>query len=74
MKNCFFRESLGVLNLYETFVPPSHEGRGIGKILAREAFEYCRRNELKMRLSCWYLRGFLERHPVEEYDKLVVSD
>ena len=71
--HAFFRESPGVLNLFETLVPKSHEGKGIGKILAKEAFEHCAQNGLRMRLSCWYLDGFLKRHPEEQYTKLVVE-
>lgn len=62
-----------MLDLYHTEVPPACEGRGIGKLLANEAFEYCSANGLKMKLSCWYLKGYLERHPVERYNRAVVE-
>ena len=60
------------LDLQHTGVPKSLEGRGIGKVLANEAFEYCHQNGFKMKLSCWYLEGYLQRHPVEKYSKIVV--
>ena len=67
------RESPTVLNLYTTQVPKEMEGKGIAKLLAKEAFEYCKDNQMGMRLTCWYLDGYLKRNPSEEYQKLVVQ-
>ncbi len=61
------------MNLYETLVPKKREGRGVGKLLANEAFEHCRKGQIRMRLSCWYLAGYLQRHPREEWSSLVVK-
>ena len=41
--------------------------------MAKEAFEHCRNNQMGMRLTCWYLDGYLKRNPNEEYQKLVVQ-
>ena len=60
------------LDLRSTVVPPAFEGQGIAKILARAAFDHCAQNDLKMRLTCWYLDGYLKRHPEEKYSKLVI--
>jgi predicted GNAT family acetyltransferase len=61
------------LDLYSTTVPPAHEGKGLAKILAVAAFEHCAENNLKMKLTCWYLDGYLRRHPDERFNSLVVS-
>jgi uncharacterized protein len=61
------------LDLRSTVVPPAFEGRGIGKVLARAAFDHCAKNDLKMKLTCWYLDGYLKKHPDEKYTKLVVQ-
>ena len=60
------------LDLRSTVVPPAFEGQGIAKILAKAAFDHCAQNGLKMRLTCWYLDGYLKRHPDEKYAKLVI--
>jgi predicted GNAT family acetyltransferase len=55
------RESDSVLDLYSTVVPSEFEGRGLAKILAIAAFKHVEENRLKMRLSCWYLQGLVDR-------------
>ena len=60
------------MDLYSTVVPPQFEGKGIGKILAKEAFQHCRENNLKMKLTCWYLDGYLKRNPDPEISKLLL--
>ena len=68
-----FRDNTGVVDLYTTVVPKSMEGQGIGKLLAEAAFGFCQENNLKMKLTCWYLDGYLKRHPKKEYQDLVVQ-
>ena len=59
------------INLLSTNVPKIYEGRGIAKLLANAAFEYCANHELQMKLTCWYLEGYLKRNPNPKYDRLV---
>ena len=59
------------INLLSTNVPKIYEGKGIAKLLANAAFEYCSDKNLQMTLTCWYLKGYLERHPNARYNKLV---
>ncbi len=51
-----------------TGVPPELEGRGIGSALVRAGLEYARSNNLKVKTTCWFVRGYLDRHP--EYNDL----
>ena len=64
-----YRRREGVLDLIHTEVPPEHEGKGYGSVLARWILDHCRAEGLKVIPSCPYIAAFLARHP--EYDDLV---
>ena len=51
-----------------TGVPPAIGGRGIGSQLARAGLEYARQQGCRVRALCWFVNGYLERHP--EYQDL----
>ena len=59
------------INLISTNVPREYEGKGIAKLLANAAFDYCADNDIRMTLSCWYLDGYLKRNPNPRYNRLV---
>ena len=61
------------VDMYETFVPTSLRGQGVAKVLAEAAFNWAVKNNLKLKLSCWYLEGYLKRHPSEDVKKLLIS-
>ena len=63
----------GTVDMFETFVPPSLRGRGVAKLMADAAFDWAVENKMKMRLSCWYLSGYLERHPRDDVKCLVIK-
>jgi len=46
-----------------TGVPSKLEGRGIGSKLAKAGLEYARTNGLKIQSVCWFVSGYLQRHP-----------
>jgi predicted GNAT family acetyltransferase len=52
-----------------TGVPAELEGRGIGSQLVRTGLEYARENSFKVVTLCWFVTGYVERHP--EYRSLV---
>ncbi len=52
-----------------TEVPSELEGQGIGSALVRAALDYARANELKVIPRCWFVAGYIERHP--EYKDLI---
>ena len=61
-----YRESAGrVLDLVHTFVPPEGRGQGIGDALVRQAIEYAKANDYRLRPSCPFVRNWLEDHPEE---------
>ena len=61
------------VDMFETFVPSSLRGQGLAKVLAEAAFTWAVKNNLKLKLSCWYLDGYLKRHPREDVKKLLIS-
>ena len=52
-----------------TGVPAKLEGRGIGSQLAHAGLEYAREKSYKVLPLCWFVAGYIERHP--EYQSLV---
>jgi predicted GNAT family acetyltransferase len=52
-----------------TFVPPALEGQGIGSKLAKAALTYAQENSLRVRTLCWFVDGYIKRHP--EYQELI---
>merc|ERR1712020_175486 len=59
------------IDLISTNVPHEYGGKGIAKLLANAAFDYCADNDIRMTLSCWYLDGYIKRNPIPRYKKLV---
>ena len=52
-----------------TEVPAELEGRGLGGRLAKAGLEYARSQGLKVTPQCWFVAGYIERHP--EYQDLL---
>ena len=46
-----------------TGVPAELEGRGIGSQLVHTGLEYAREKALKVVPLCWFVAGYIERHP-----------
>ena len=59
------------VNMYTTVVPTTLEGKGVAKLLANAAFDWAVENKLNMHLSCWYLAGYIKRHPREDVLNLI---
>lgn len=53
------------LDLVHTGVDPALRGRGIASALARAAFTYARRKNLKVLPTCPFLQHWLAQHPEE---------
>ncbi|WP_422117221.1 GNAT family N-acetyltransferase [Brachybacterium sp. UNK5269] len=52
-----------VRDLRSTVVAPDRSGRGIGSALVRFALDDARERGLRIRATCWFVRGWIERHP-----------
>lgn len=53
----------GVVVLTHTEVDRQHEGKGVGSALARGTFDQLRERGDRVRVTCPFLRRFLERYP-----------
>ncbi len=58
-----------VIKFTSTYVPHGIRTKGIAWEMARFAFEFARKNNLKVIPRCGYIRRFIEKNP--EYKKLV---
>ena len=50
------------INLSSTFTPPELRGKGIAKIIVEYAFNYAKKNNLKVIPICSYVQAFVERN------------
>lgn len=58
-----------VRDLRSTVVAPERSGSGIGSAIVRFALEDIRELGMSVRPTCWFVRGWIERHP--EYADLL---
>jgi uncharacterized protein len=58
-----YRLGRGVMELHDTQVPTALEGRGIAAALVAEALAHARREGWRVRPSCSYVAGYMQRHP-----------
>jgi len=64
-------EALGlrVRDLRSTVVAPDRSGAGIGSAIVRFALDDIRGQGMRLRPTCWFVRGWIDRHP--EYADLL---
>lgn len=63
-----YRISGDVMTITHTGVPHALEGRGVGSALVKGALDQIRARNLKIVALCWFVDGFIDRHP--EYANL----
>lgn len=63
-----YRIAGDVMTITHTGVPRALEGRGIGSALVKGALDQIRVRNLKIVVLCWFVDGFIGRHP--EYASL----
>jgi predicted GNAT family acetyltransferase len=63
-----YRKHGDTILFLHTGVPPALEGRGIGSKLVKAGLEYALANNLKVQSLCWFVDGYINRHP--EYQNL----
>ncbi|XP_018012689.1 protein NATD1-like [Hyalella azteca] len=59
------------VDLQHTVVPESQRGKGLAKILAKEALGYFASQQKQMQLSCWYLKKYAAENPDQSYDAFI---
>ena len=52
-----------ILLFLHTGVPSALEGRGLGSKLVKAGLDYARANQLRVQSLCWFVDGYIERHP-----------
>ncbi len=52
-----------IITFTHTGVPTALEGQGIGSKLAKAGLQYARDNHLKVHSTCWFISGYIDRHP-----------
>lgn len=52
-----------VRDLRSTVVAPERSGQGIGSAIVRYALDDIRGQGVKVRPTCWFVRGWISRHP-----------
>ncbi|MGO1257402.1 MAG: GNAT family N-acetyltransferase, partial [Brachybacterium sp.] len=52
-----------VRDLRSTVVAPERSGQGIGSAIVRYALDDIRGQGLNIRPTCWFVKGWIDRHP-----------
>lgn len=66
----YFYPADGVIDFTHTFVDEGLRGKGVADELARAALAFARDKKLKVKTSCTFMAGFVERHRDEYADVL----
>ena len=64
-----YRLERDTISFTHTVVPEEMEGQGIGSRLVRAALDESRRRRLKVVPLCYFVKGYIDRHP--EYGDLL---
>uniref|UniRef100_H3D109 Protein NATD1 n=1 Tax=Tetraodon nigroviridis TaxID=99883 RepID=H3D109_TETNG len=63
----------GEVDLLSTFVPEAFRGRGVAALLTQAALDFLVEEKLRARVSCWYIKAYLEEHRDHGSGHLLVS-
>lgn len=55
----------GGIDIFQTLVPPSLRGKGVGQALMKAVLEFARKNNLRVIPSCSFAEVYMQRHPNE---------
>ncbi|KAM4530074.1 protein NATD1-like [Odontesthes bonariensis] len=61
------------VDLVSTFVPETFRGQGVAALLSQAAMDFLVEENLKARVSCWYINKYIEDHPEQPYKDRVIS-
>ena len=68
----YARPADDVIDFTHTYVDENLRGQGVAEALARTALAYAREQHLKVKTTCRFMAGFVQRHH-DEYADLLVS-
>ena len=66
----YARPAAGVIDFTHTFVDEALRGQGVADELARAGLAFARQAGLKVKTSCSFMAGFVQRHRAEYADVL----
>lgn len=64
-----YKLSNNIIDMQHTIVPEEMEGKGVGSALVKQALNYARHEEMKVKPTCPFIKAYIDRHP--EYKDLV---
>ena len=66
----YTRPAEGLIDFTHTFVDEALRGQGVAQELARAALAFARESHLRVKTSCAFMAGFVQRHRAEYADLL----
>ncbi|XP_061567616.1 protein NATD1-like [Cololabis saira] len=60
------------VDLMSTFVPESFRGRGVAALLSQAAIDFVVQENLKARVSCWYIQKYMEENPDQQRQDRII--
>ena len=66
----YARPAEGIIDFTHTFVDEALRGQGVADELACAALAFARNNHLKVKTTCTFMAGFVQRHHAEYADLL----
>ncbi|QHJ07070.1 GNAT family N-acetyltransferase [Hymenobacter busanensis] len=66
----YARPANGVVDFQHTYVDESLRGQGVGDQLAKQALEWARHEQLRVRTSCPFVQAYVQRHRAQYQDLL----
>ncbi|XP_026213154.1 protein NATD1-like [Anabas testudineus] len=61
------------VDLISTYVPEAFRSQGVAALLSQAAVDFLVEENLKARVSCWYIKKYIEDHPAQLYKDLVIT-
>ena len=61
------------IHFLTTQVPSSQQGKGLGGVLVKTALDFCVKEQMRFKSSCWYIDAYLAKNPSKSYRRLFVK-
>ncbi|KAJ8389107.1 hypothetical protein AAFF_G00123130 [Aldrovandia affinis] len=61
------------VHLLTTNVPVEFRGKGVAALLAKTAMDFVVEENLKARVSCWYIKKYIAENPMTDYKEQIVD-
>ncbi|KAM8843829.1 protein NATD1-like [Spinachia spinachia] len=60
------------VDLMSTYVPETFRGHGVAALLSRAAMDFLIEENLKAHISCWYIKKYIKKNPLQRYEQRVI--